>query len=524
MNDLKINLLKKKYNRNLIFLCIIIFSSLSLRIFFIPNDVPIKLDGIDYFDFAFELSKHGKFPTGILGTNDGWSIFLSPFFTLVGLEDFMNLIYTQRIVSIVLSSLTIIPVYFLCRQFTIPTFSLIGTSIFAFHPSVIENSILGITESLFILLITLAILFTILKNEKFIFLAFIFSSFASVVRYEGLLFFIPLTIIFFIKFRKKKKIYFKYPILLGIIFLILFPIANLRSEDGGDDGLFSHLIQPEIYMKLIFSYQNSPIEQNESNNTVSIQENNFLLNSFYNTLKYLIWVAIPFFLILVPIGFYQIYKSRQLDYFYLFIFGIFLILPAMYAYGREIQEIRYLFVLFPIFAIFSANAFNFDKKYLKSNWILLIVVIIFLFSFFYLYLDQKDNVFENEIYDVTKHIVDVSNGINIYKGIDYVKVATLENNWPNSLPLKENGRTTYFVNKIPLDNSKTLEEFLLNSRNSNLTHLVIMENNLQPFLNDVYKNYQKFPYLTKTFDSSDFDFKNRILVFKINYQLFDNLV
>jgi hypothetical protein len=180
--------------------------------------------------------------------------------------------------------------------------------------------------------------------------------------------------------------------------------------------------------------------------------------------------------------------------------------------------------LFPIFTVFSANAFNFNKKYLKSNWILMIVVIIFLFSFLYLYLDQKDNVFENEIYVVTKHVVDVSDGINIYKGNGYLKVATLENNWPNSLPLKENGRTTYFVKKIPLDDSKTIEEFLLNSRNSDLTHLVIMENNLQTFLNDVYKNYQKFPYLIKTFDSSDFNFKNRILVFKIDYPLFDNLV
>ena len=238
MNDLKINLFDVKQNRNLIFLCVIIFSSLSLRIFFIPDDVPIKLDAINYFDFAFELSKNGKFPSGILDTNDGWPIFLSPFFTLVGLEDFMNLVYTQRIVSIVLSSLTIIPVYFLCRKFTIHTFSLIGTSIFAFHPRVIENSISGISESLFILLVALTILFTILKNEKFIFLAFIFSSFASVVRYEGLLLFIPLTIIFFIKFRRNKKTYFKYPILLGIIFLILLPIADLRSEDSnkGKDG------------------------------------------------------------------------------------------------------------------------------------------------------------------------------------------------------------------------------------------------------------------------------------------------
>ena len=271
--------------------------------------------------------------------------------------------------------------------------------------------------------------------------------------------------------------------------------------------------------------ENNLGDQSKRINSTTVNENGFLISSFYNTMKYLIWVSIPFFLILVPIGFYQIYKLKQFDFYYLFLFGIFLILPAMYAYGvYNIQEIRYLFVLFPIFAIFSANAFNFNKKLQKNNYILLFIVIIFLFSFIYLSIEQDDVVFQNEIYVVTKHVVDVSDGINIYDGIGFLKVATLENYWPNSLPLQKNGKTTYFVNKIPIDNSKTLEEFLLNSRNSNLTHLVIMENNLQPSLNDVYKNYQKFPYLTKTFDSSDLGFENQILVFKINYQLFDNLV
>jgi hypothetical protein len=84
-----------------------------LRLILIPIDIPIYFDAIDYFSFAFELSKNNEYSNGILYTNDAWSIFLSPFFYFIGSSDFMNLIYTPRIICIVLSTLTIIPIYFL---------------------------------------------------------------------------------------------------------------------------------------------------------------------------------------------------------------------------------------------------------------------------------------------------------------------------------------------------------------------------------------------------------------------------
>ena len=51
--------------------------------------------------FAFEVSKSQKFPTGILQTNDGWSLFLSPIFSMIGHTDFMSLIQAQRIKQVV---------------------------------------------------------------------------------------------------------------------------------------------------------------------------------------------------------------------------------------------------------------------------------------------------------------------------------------------------------------------------------------------------------------------------------------
>ena len=154
---------------------------------------------------------------------------------------------------------------------------------------------------------------------------------------------------------------------------------------------------------------------------------------------------------------------------------------------------------------------------------MIIILIIFTYSIFYFYNNNEDYVFQKEIYFVTKHIINVADGVNTYSGNGFVKVATLESTWPKPLPLNEDGRTTYYVNKIAPDNSETLEEFLINSKQKNLTHLVVMENNPQPFLDDVFRNPDTYPYLHNTFDSNKLNFTNKILVFKINYDLLEKI-
>ena len=507
------NMAENFYKKNWFFLSLILFSSLCIRFFLIPVEVPIKLDGIDYFSFAVELSKNRVFPYGILPTNDGWSLFLSPFFSLIGLDNFMNLIYTQRILSVVISTITVIPVYYLCRKYTNSHFSLIGVSIFAFHPRLIENSILGITEPLFIFLITLTIIFTVSKNEKFIFVASIFASFTSIVRYEGLLLFIPISIIFFLKYRKQKKNYLKFFIIILIALLVLIPVGNLRSQDNGVDGLLSH-----IFAGIKYSYNGQSI-LSEQNNPVENSNSIFIFNLFFNLSKFLIWTTIPIFVFLVPLGLYFILRSKNYASIQLLLFGLFLIIPASYAYARDISEIRYLFVLFPIFTVFSSQSSENLLKHLNKKWISIIIFVIFAYGIFYLYNNNDDNVFQKEIYMVTKHVVDVAGGVNTYYGNGFVKVATYESIWPEPLPLNEDGRTTYYVHKIPPDDSETLEEFLINSKKNNLTHLVVMKDNTQPFLDDVFQNPDNYPYLQKTFDSNEQKFVNQIFVFKINYDL-----
>ena len=103
-------------NKIFLFLGIIIIISIFTWVFFLPFDTPFKTDAIDYFTFAVEISKTNQFPTGILKTSDGWPLLLSPIFSIIGTTDIMTLVNAQRITSIIISSLTIIPVYFLCKK------------------------------------------------------------------------------------------------------------------------------------------------------------------------------------------------------------------------------------------------------------------------------------------------------------------------------------------------------------------------------------------------------------------------
>ena len=58
----------------------------------------------------------------------------------------------QRYVTIIISVATIIPVFILCRKFCGNELSLLGALLFVFQPRIIENSLSGLTDPLFILL------------------------------------------------------------------------------------------------------------------------------------------------------------------------------------------------------------------------------------------------------------------------------------------------------------------------------------------------------------------------------------
>ena len=67
----------------------------------------------------------------------------------------------------------------------------------------------------------------------------------------------------------------------------------------------------------------------------------------------------------------------------------------------------------------------------------------------------------------------------------------------------------------------SIEDIIINGEKLDLKYLSISSSNTDEFLNDIYKNEQKYPYLTKIFDSSESGFQYyNVKTFEINFDIF----
>ena len=201
MNTQKIN-----DKRAIISLIAIFFVGLGLRFFYFPNELPLIADAMDNFTYATGINYYGHLPTEWAPANNGWPIFLSFWFSIINLETSLDYMQMQKTISVVLSTLTIIPIYFLCRKFFDEKISLVGAALFAFEPRIILNSLLGITEPLFILLGISSLVIFLRYGRRAILLSFVLASVCTIVRSEGIFLLLTLSILFFIKYRISKEI------------------------------------------------------------------------------------------------------------------------------------------------------------------------------------------------------------------------------------------------------------------------------------------------------------------------------
>ena len=133
MVDLESDTISKNRSNNPYYYFILIIGAGLLIRFFYFEQYPIGFsdDSIQYFWYANDIKILNQLPNYLL-SQSGWPIFLSFFFEVFHFDNFWEYIQLQRILSMILSIITIMPIYYLCNRFFNRNLSLIGAFLFGF--------------------------------------------------------------------------------------------------------------------------------------------------------------------------------------------------------------------------------------------------------------------------------------------------------------------------------------------------------------------------------------------------------
>jgi len=499
-----------RFSKYTIFLLIIMGTALSIRFYFFPLDVPLNSDALYYFWYSSDIYQIGELPKDWTPLNNGWSIFVSLFFSVFDSKDVFTLMQIQRLLSVLISVIIMIPVYFLCKKFVARKVAIIGASLVAFDPRLIINSFLGVTDPLYLLLIATSLTLFLFSNKKLVYFSFVLVSFAILVRAEGLAFFIVLSIMFFIRYRKENyKVFVKYLLILGIFMLIILPVSLYRIEITGTDGIFMRSFGSEFVSDL-------------TNNDSIENSSNKIISAFEIFIKYLIWVMIPNFIIFMPLGLFLIFKNRNFEKnTIIFSLGI-MSVPALYAYTVPALDTRYLYVLFPMFSVLAVLSIErIIGKLDKSNIIIIIIISAIIMSSMLFYDNKKiDYEHEKESFEIMNKISTMIKGTNtLYPESSYFTTSQTIKQWPATY-----SQMKFELITIPTINYDSLEEYLIDSKDKGLTHIIIdNKKERQDFLKEVFLKENNYTYLEKIYDSRTDGFTYHVKVFKIDYELINSL-
>ena len=534
----------KKYI--ILYLGLILTLGLSLRFYYLPYDVPIATDGFYSFVYAAKTVFEGNLPVGYGTTNTGWANFLALFFSLSDTSDPFYLMQIQRSLSVILSSLTIIPAFFIFRKFVNIRWALFGCLLLIIEPRLLMSSLEGINYQLFFLLFVLVIALFLTKTKLTLFLSFGCIACATLVRYEGLLLLIPLSTMYFLKFKDKKSVV-KFLGMIFIVIIILAPISVLRIQATenlcyetsfgvrcGSDGFthdilvgqrfLSHTLNAalgqEVSETAIYLFN----ENNEKTDNYAVLFVNKIIVSFSALLKFIGLALIPYF------AFFVLYniilriknkKSIKLDWdkkMIVFTASI-MFLPALYAYMRGIEEIRYVLIIIPLVCILSISWTNSISEKISKNLgvIIILMVLVLISSIIFIEFEKRDSIHDRESFLVSQKIVELTNMTNSFHQSGYVKTAILGSSWPVLPEAAQNGKPIHFFQIVSTNDYDDLAEFIIDSRKYDLRYLVVDEDN--ELFAALRINPTVYPYLIKIFDSDEVGYKNHFMIYEIDYKL-----
>ena len=531
----------------IVLLIVIVLISLGLKLYHIDFSLPYNTDNLGFILRGFSHLNGDFSQTPDKGL--GWSLFLFPFFHLVESDNLLDYSNLVRIISLAVSSASIPMMYILSRRFFERKYSLTAACLFAFEPHLNYYSGIGLAEPLYILAIIGTFYFVTSNHAKMIIPALMLSSVIWWTRINGFVILLLTTIIFFIIHKREPKTIGFYLVGLAFFLLILSPMLIQRYSQFGDPLYFwyNDKIFLDNYDELVsdnIGNDGSALSYIQKNGIYSFTER-FIFQGFENTFEILFKLSLPYLIILIPFGI--LFSLRAFDQKqnliwanWIFILGTIVTLIVVIS---TVPERRFLLLLYPFLIIFSVipiqrlieygfSTFAFTQKQKNiSLFSILVLVLVLSIIFTVNQYEQPNVIFENEKLQVAHYMVKNLNGVVLdgngpaFEYVSYVLVNEPHGNFkeksindPNihSSKINPNFKRNYI-------NAESIENLLTIGNTKNLKYIISNENKgfFHKYVNDIYSNEEKYPYLTKIFDSTEQEMKFlKIKIFEIDYEKF----
>ena len=544
--------------RTWLIFCFILIATVSLGLKLYTVDFTV-LPSEDTFGYVLRGMAHnnGDFTEHPRKTL-GWSIFISPFFHTTDSNNFLDYLNIARVLGLMISLITIVPMYLLSRKFFDAKYSICAVGLFAFEPHLNHVSGLGMTEPLYILAIILSLYFILNKNSNYSYLSFLTIGLLWWIRWNGIVMLLIASIIFFTNFKRTPKLFLKYFACLAVCLIVVSPMLIERNDQYGSPLFFSQNQRVFIGESVALVADNmvdidySAFDFIDEHGFGKFVEK-FAFTGIYNLFFTLFKMSLPYLIFFLPFGiifslraFDQGKKFIQSNWILILIsLAVFVVYFAIYPEKRLIYHIYPFLIIFATISLhrlveYGLSTFSFNEKQKKICLVGIMCFVLILSGLYTLRYEVQDPILNNEEILFAETLENKFDGKILdagytLKGLHYVHVTDPLDAFKNYKISQDPGAYYMFefnrenVNLMPtMLYAESLEDFIEISYEYELNYISINKNGVSdvfyPYLNEIYENEEKFPYLTKVFDTEKEGFKKlKAKVFEIDYQKFYQL-
>ena len=537
-----------------IFFClaIIVVISIPLKLYTVDFSIPAHTDDFHYMVHAIQYGEGDFFLSQ--KKNPGWSLFLTPFMSIINSNDFLDYSNLARILGLTISTITIFPMYVLARKFFNEKYAIITAGLFAFEPHLNYNSGTALSEPLLILVLITSMIFILQSKAKYHYLAFIFAGLCWWVRLEVIYPAIAIILIYFVIHRSKRNSLRNFSFCIVFLLITISPLFIQRDLQFDDPFYvwYGGTILADDYAELLTSPEDAGITNFvEKHGILGLMDR--FANGLTNLFNVLFRILYPYLFILIPFGvLFSLrpigQKLKNVKANWIMILSIIGVLVIPFAI---IDERRFLFPLLPFLIVLSTipiqrvtnyglSTFSFSERQKSVFLVIVVGVVLLLSTIFTMGVGEfgyglPNSALEQEKLEFTEYLVENYDGRilrdeTVTDYLAYVSLTSDDNDFKsfksprgkNPYPdLYEPGKVVWLS-----VNGKNMKELIINGELRELKYIGILEKGSYffPFLNDLYYNEENYPYMKKIFDSEEANYEEfKIKAFEIDYKKFHDL-